>query len=500
MNESAPLTSDSICPRCGLKIGQIGSFTYWIFKDDRCQCPAVQAWASGEAAQSTPPPKHILNNRYELIECVGKGAMGFVYKGIDLTTGDLVALKIMRPELAANQLAVKRLMREVAVVSSLSNSHLGQVHGYGQEKDGVPYLVMEFVEGKNLAEIISDEGKLKVARALDIFVQICSGLMCAHANGIIHRDLKPSNVIIQEKQNGQERAVIVDFGFARLLSDAAETVRLTQQGEAFGSPAYMSPEQCLGEELDVRSDIYSFGCLMYEALTGTPPLIGENVLSTVAKQVRERPVSMRSHNSSIPEAVDDLVMKCLSKEPVLRYQKALDLRVDLEKIKSGDYVNVSSKRPNVVVKSEKSQETKSLRSTEDGYRKFASLAFLVVVTAIVVGAITGGSVWFFMQSAGAPKASISVTAPAADSQQNAVSKETPPSFPAGANGQKSQPKAVLAHPSKLQQRPARVQAEHPRPAAAAAGHRNIAGVKKTQPKMQTNNSGWAQLKELRVHK
>lgn len=518
MSESAQASSDSICPRCGLKIGQVGSFTYWIFKDDRCQCPGVVPGQAGAAAPKPidPPPKHVLNNRYELVECVGKGAMGFVYRGIDLTNGDVVALKIMRPELAQNELAVKRLMREVAVVSSLSNSHLGQVHGYGQEKDGAPYLVMEFVEGQNLAEIIQAEGKLKMARALDIFIQICSGLMCAHTNGIIHRDLKPSNVIIQSKQSGQERAAIVDFGFARLLSDAAETVRLTQQGEAFGSPAYMSPEQCLGEELDVRSDIYSLGCLMYETLTGTPPLVGENVLSTVAKQVRETPMPMRSHNPTLPEAIDDLVMKCLSKEPVLRYQKASDLRIDLEKIKSGDYVNVSAKRPNVAAKSEKSQESKALRSTEDGYRKFASLAGIVLLAAVIVGGITGGVVWFVMQSSGSQKAATVQTAPSVQespSAQSATSRLVAPSKAVTTIEQTKPGETVSSDQSssRVKQsttlkisrtKSSAIGVSHPKPPAHAAtvARHSVAAPKRVVHNEATNSAGWAQLKELRVHK
>lgn len=503
MNESAPSSFDSICPICGLKIGQVGSFTYWIFKDDRCQCPSPAQGSSGQAAQSAaePPGKHVLNNRYELVECVGKGAMGFVYKGIDLTSGELVALKIMRPELAENELAVKRLIREVAVVSSLSNSHLGQVHGYGQEKDGAPYLVMEFVEGRNLSQVIVEEGKLRVERALDLFIQICSGLMCAHTNGIIHRDLKPSNVIIQQKQTGQERAAIVDFGFARLLSDAAETVRLTQQGEAFGSPAYMSPEQCLGEELDVRSDIYSFGCLMYEALTGTPPLVGENVLSTVAKQVRESPVSMRTHNAGIPESIDDLVLKCLSKEPVLRYQKAGDLRVDLEKIKTGEYV--CAKRPNLGVRTEKVQDSKALRSTEDGYRKFASLAGIVLLTAVVVGGITGGVVWFVMQSSGAPKPSITQGAPPG---QTPIAPSAPYSksvAPPATESDEAKGRIGAGQKRDGAQvgiRPAMVHRSRPAGSAPSAVHRAVSGAKKAHRAVETNTDGWAQLKELRVHK
>jgi len=345
------------------------------------------------------PGNQLLNDRYELVECVGRGAMGYVYKGLDVASGNYVALKLMRPELSKNELAVKRLMREVAIVSSLSHSNLGLVHGYGQEKDGLPYLVMDFVEGQNLAEVIKSEGRLKPSRALDLFIQICAGLDCAHLNGVIHRDIKPSNVIVQPKQNGQERAVIVDFGFARILRDATDTLKLTQEGEAFGSPAYMSPEQCMGEALDPRSDIYSVGCSMYEALTGAPPLVGENVLATVAKQVRERPVSMRAHDPSIPEEIDEIVMKCLSKEPVLRYQKASDLRLDLDKVRHGEYVNAPARRAQKHANTEAQVvDSQALRGTENIYKqKVAMLVGMVLLAAVLIGGMTGGIVWLLLQ-------------------------------------------------------------------------------------------------------
>jgi serine/threonine protein kinase len=423
--ESTPeIPADSLCSRCGLSIGQRGSFTYWIFKEHRCQCDPYAVSEPGNVARSKAasesgkvsqvgaapdahiiqsgvagfPEKQILNKRYELLECVGQGGVGFVYKGRDLTNGQLVALKIMRPDLAKNELATKRVMREVEVVSSLSNSNLGQVYGYGQEQNGSPYLVMEFVEGKNLEEILKVEGKLKLARALEIFSQICAGLICAHTNGIIHRDLKPSNVIIQTAQNGQDRATIVDFGFARLLREANDSVRLTQEGEVFGSPAYMSPEQCLGEELGVRSDIYSLGCLMYETLVGIPPLIGENVLATVAKQIRGVAASMTSHDTSIVEDIDAIVLKCLNKEPLLRYQSVSDLRVDLEKIKRGEHVKVPMKRSHNQAKSEKnSEDRRSLRSTESVYGKISSMIGIVLLAALLIGGGSGVAVWLLMQ-------------------------------------------------------------------------------------------------------
>ncbi len=497
MNESAPVSADSICPRCGLKIGQVGSFTYWIFKDDRCQCAGSAGSATGAA--EAPPAKQVLNNRYELIECVGSGAMGYVYKGIDLTNGELVALKIMRPELAQNELAVKRLMREVAVVSSLSNSNLGQVHGYGQEKDGAPYLVMEFVEGQNLSDVIKSEGRLKVARALEIFIQICSGLMCAHTNGIIHRDLKPSNVIIQTKQNGQDRVAIVDFGFARLLRDATDTMRLTQQGEAFGSPAYMSPEQCLGEELDVRSDIYSVGCLMYETLTGNPPLLGDNVLSTVAKQVRETPLSMRVHNPSISQEIDDLVLKCLNKEPVHRYQKAMDLRQDLERIKSGEYVvNAPARRAAKSAKANQpAADNKSLRSTEEGYRKFASLAAMVLIAAILLGGITGGVVWFVMQKTGTEQtARSSGQAPVSVISNEKNEDATVTSKAAAKPATKTPIQEVNATTVARERRPIQSrQAPHGAPV-----HQSATSSRKPPRRAASSSSSWNELIQLREHK
>lgn len=503
MTDIAPNTPENICSKCRLPFGHVGSFTYWIFKEGRCQCDdPAKAFLDGNSRPSgldgnpksgdiNNASKKTLNNRYELIECVGRGAMGYVYKGMDQETGKVVALKLMRPELSRNELAVKRLMREVAVVSSLKNSHLGEVHGYGQEKDGLPYLVMEFVEGENLASVLSREKKLKQNRALNIFIQLCSGLMCAHLNGIIHRDIKPSNVIIQTRNDGHERATIVDFGFAGLLHEGTNSVRLTQDGEAFGSPAYMSPEQCLGEDLDVRSDIYSLGCLMYEVLTGVSPLVGENVLSTVAKQVRETPQSMRSHDSTIPPEMDELVLKCLQKEPLLRYQSASDLRIDLERIKNGEYVNAQRKgyKP---VRSDKAGESKTLRGAEDGFSKTASLISIVLLAAVALGGLTGGAVWMFMQSQVKPDQPVLKSSPVQPVANKDVSlkKKLPEAIPAHANSltqddlaksSSSSNKNIVRHSN----RPHRMK-------GTTRAHSLLNAV--------SPSSSWSTLKELRVHK
>ena len=288
-------------------------------------------------------------------------------------------------------------------------------------------------------------------------------------------------------------------------------MRFTQEGEAFGSPAYMSPEQCLGEELDVRSDIYSFGCLMYEALTGAPPLVGDNVLATVAKQVRETPVSMRAHDSTISDDIDEVVLKCLSKEPLLRYQKASDLRVDLEKIKEGGYINSSGKRARKPLKTEKqSGESQSLRNTEDSYRKVASLVAVVLLVAVLVGGITGGVVWLIMQKQAGTERTVQVpTNPAANARAKPQSNtaEKPPSSeerpPAKSPVSTPAMQQVKAAPSKVSvQKPTAgtVTLQKPAPQADAAKRHTAASARQSPHAQRSNSDSWDQLKILRVHK
>lgn len=482
---SAPtgVSTSSVCPRCGLKQGGTGSLTFWVFRDNRCRCDLTTE--APEPVNSLVEPslgKQILNSdRFELNECVGQGAMGSVYKGRDLTTGKAVALKVMHRDLSRNEHAVRRVRREVDVVSGFHHSNLGEVYGYGQDRDGAPYLVMEFVDGKNLDQMLKSAGKLNLRRSVDIFMQICAGLICAHTNGVIHRDLKPSNIIIEQDASGHDRVKIVDFGFAKLLREPDE-LRVTQEGEAFGSPAYMSPEQCLGEELDSRSDIYSFGCLMYETLTGIPPLVGENVLSTVAKQVRETPLSMRTHDASIPESIDVIVSKCLAKEPVLRYQSVHDLRADLEKVKRGEQVIKTSAGKART----QSGDRGALRSTEQSYRNTMSLIGVVVVVACLVGGGSGIAVWMIMQ-----KQSSTTQAPAPN--------PAPPKETSNSNA-----KADTAKNAKTVTE--NINAKVPHSAAPTVvpemrtAPRHATTAKHSKPRAAGPATGWDQLKKIRMYK
>lgn len=328
------------CSRCGLQIARPGSMTLWIFQEYCCSCaaPVPETQRIPAAKTDTPakdPAKKILSDRYQLSEIVGRGGASVVYQAKDLETGQSVAIKLLRQDIAENEMAILRFQKEVRAAAELMHPNLGRIHGYGQDADGQPYIVMDLVEGENLAVLLKGESTLGVEKALNIFIQICEGLMYAHEKMVVHRDLTPSNIIVSHNEKGEVLPKIVDFGFAKIIGAEENALRLTQTGEVFGSPLYMSPEHCLGQELDVRSDIYSLGSLMYEALSGKPPLAGDNVLATVAKQVRENPVSMRDINASIPESIDCVVLKCLEKDPADRYQSVCDLMSDLQRVKSG---------------------------------------------------------------------------------------------------------------------------------------------------------------------
>ncbi len=348
-NLSDDSRQQDVCSICGLQLGR-GSMTAWVLQQERCRCNTPNS-AAIELTSAQSPDSHksmeafpattgnggqILNERYELLERLGHGGVGVVYKAKDLVTNQLVAVKLMRKELAEYEPALLRFKREVETTCELNHPNLGKIHGYGCDRAGQPYLVMELVSGENLADVLSKNGnRLEQKRALNLFIQICEGLAVAHGRSIIHRDLKPRNIIVYMDRHGHESAKIVDFGFARVDRDGSDSLSMTQSGEVFGSPLYMSPEHCLGQKLDVRSDIYSLGCLMYETLAGCPPLAGDNILATVAKQVKEEPQLLQKFDKSISKSLEGIVLKCLAKEPLMRYQSVCHLLDDLNKVKHG---------------------------------------------------------------------------------------------------------------------------------------------------------------------
>jgi eukaryotic-like serine/threonine-protein kinase len=271
--------------------------------------------------------------KYEFLSVLGSGGMGVVYKARQVLLNKLVAIKMIRTSGFSEQ-ALKRFEREAKAASTLLHPNLITIRDYGVGDEGQPYMVFDFIDGTTLAQIIKTKGQLELDRALDIFIQVAKGLSYAHQHGVLHRDIKPDNIIIAE---GQKEVKIVDFGIAKVLDDNKCEQTLTQTGEIFGTPLYMSPEQGVGKKLDARSDLYSMGCVMFEALTAVPPFVGESVITTMIKHHTETPTSLKeaSLGREFPQALEHVVATLLAKNPEERYQSAQELIDDLIKIRSG---------------------------------------------------------------------------------------------------------------------------------------------------------------------
>ncbi|OGD18710.1 MAG: hypothetical protein A2W03_08975, partial [Candidatus Aminicenantes bacterium RBG_16_63_16] len=264
--------------------------------------------------------------RYQVIEELGHGGMGRVYKVLDLETGEKIALKLVNPELSADAKTVERFRGELTTARKIVHKNVGRVFDLGKHKTGY-FITMEYIPGQDLKGLIRQTGQLTVGKALSIGKQVCEGLAEAHSLGIVHRDLKPGNVMID--QDGQAR--IMDFGIARSV-----TVKgITGAGVMIGTPEYMSPEQVEGQEVDLRADLYSLGVILYEMLTARVPFDGETALNVAYKHKHDAPEDPRKFNDRIPQDLSRAILKCLEKEKEKRPQSADELRAQLESIERG---------------------------------------------------------------------------------------------------------------------------------------------------------------------
>lgn len=279
-------------------------------------------------------PGSVVLDRYKVVELVGVGGVGSVFRVTHVHLGTVYALKCLNKEQPKDN-TWRRFQNEAKAAHILDHPSLIKVHDFGLMPGRRPYFVMDFVEGKTLSEEIQRLGRLPVKRCIRIFIQVAFAIAYAHENGVIHRDLKSSNIMVvkSEKDGSQEELVkIVDFGIAKLTgADEFNQQTLTKTGEIFGSPLFMSPEQCMGLAVDMRSDLYSLGCMFYEALTGAPPFIGESALATMMKHQSEPPLSLKEASMGIdfPVELERIVAKLLEKDPNKRYQNASLLAQDL---------------------------------------------------------------------------------------------------------------------------------------------------------------------------
>jgi serine/threonine-protein kinase len=273
-------------------------------------------------------PATVLGGRYELGAPLGQGGMAEVFRGRDTRLGRDVAVKILRPELAGDPTFLARFRREAQASASLNHPNIVSVYDTG-DGSGTPFIVMEYVEGRTLRDVLRTQGRMLPQRALEIVADVCAALEHAHEQGIVHRDIKPGNVML----NSQGTVKVMDFGIARAISGSSNT--MTQTAAVIGTAQYLSPEQARGEHVDARSDVYSTGCLLYELLTHQPPFTGDSPVAVAYQHVLEDPTLPSTLNPDVEPAVESIVMKAMAKNPGNRYQTAAEMRDDLLRAAAG---------------------------------------------------------------------------------------------------------------------------------------------------------------------
>ncbi|TQS41433.1 Stk1 family PASTA domain-containing Ser/Thr kinase [Cryptosporangium phraense] len=276
----------------------------------------------------------LLGGRYEVGTVLGYGGMAEVHLGRDHRLGRDVAIKVLRSDLARDPGFQARFRREAQNAAALNHPAIVSVYDTGEDmnsRDGVPvpFIVMEYVEGQTLKEVLQAEGRIMPQRALEIVADVCAALDFSHRHGIIHRDIKPGNVMLTP----QGAVKVMDFGIARAITSASS--QMTATSAVIGTAQYLSPEQARGETVDARSDVYSTGCLLYELLVGEPPFTGDNPVSVAYQHVREDPIPPSHRNPEVSATIDAIVLKAMAKNPAARYQSAGEMRADLLRAAAG---------------------------------------------------------------------------------------------------------------------------------------------------------------------
>lgn len=333
----------------------------------------------------------VISGRYVVQAIVGTGGMAVVYRAFDQKKNRIVAIKVLRPEYESDEEFVRRFSREAEAASKVSHENIVNMLDVGIDGD-MRYIVMEYVDGQTLKEMIRQRGTIHPDTAIRMTIRILAAVDHAHRNGIVHRDIKPQNILV----DNQGRVKVADFGIARLK--ASQTTALDEgstTGSALGSVHYFSPEQARGEVADEKSDLYSVGVVMYEMLTGQVPFDGETSVSVALKHVNELPRSMRDHQEGISKALDEVVMRALCKDPSKRYQTAAEMAADLRKAISrpeGGFVTYP--RDADTLKQEK-EERRRQREKERRKLRRTMLFCLVVGLALIAAA----GAWYFANTA-----------------------------------------------------------------------------------------------------
>ena len=321
----------------------------------------------------------VLGGRYEVEEELGRGGMAKVYRGTDTVLGRPVAVKILAPQFTDDPSFVNRFRREAQAAARLNHPNLVSVYDTGSD-DGVHFIVMEYVEGRTLADYLAGGGRIMPQRAIEIAEAVSQALTAAHAQGVIHRDIKPGNIMITPSGDVK----VADFGIARVIA-GAETI--AQTAAVLGTAAYLSPEQAQGQPVDQRSDLYSLGCVLYEMVAGRPPFTGDSPVAVASKQVLEQPVPPSKLNPDVSPQLDAVIMRTLAKNPANRYGSAEEFRQDLERARRGESVEATPLLPESaatqVLSRPRGRDTMVLPLQEpDQNRTWVWLVVLLVLAAL----------------------------------------------------------------------------------------------------------------------
>jgi hypothetical protein len=312
---SSPAVGPKVCPQCGD-----------VFGADLRFCPR-----DGSTLRAAAPSEDLIGqvvaDRYHVLSKLGEGGMGRVYLAEHIRMGRRCALKVMNPALLHDPDSVSRFNREAANASRITHPNVAAIYDFGETPEGIVYLAMEFVEGASLAAVLEREGGLTERRTIALACQIADALAAAHDLDIVHRDLKPDNIMVTRSRGDQELVKVVDFGIAKATRGGRQTV--TRTGYVLGTPAYMSPEQILGETLDGRSDIYSLGCILYEMVTGERAFADPSGEVSIRQRLTEAPPRPRARNRQLSRQLDDIVATAMARSPDRRYRSAGELRAAL---------------------------------------------------------------------------------------------------------------------------------------------------------------------------
>lgn len=309
------------CPACGAAMPSTEPLASDSSGAGADNLPRDTGPGSGQDKNADDLTGHTLDNKYRIVEKIGSGGMGSIYKATRLHIGDSVAVKVLHPESVGDKQAIERFRREARAAARLKHVNAVGIYDFAVSGNNLVYIVMELVEGKSLARIIKEQGPLPPSFAAEIISRVCSALDEAHRQNIVHRDLKPDNILVNAT-NDNLTVKVLDFGIAKFCDLSAEASTLTQKGMLVGTPQYMSPEQCMGEEIDGRADIYSLGVVLYEMLTGMVPFNSPTPTAVIVQHVTQPPLPLRQINSDIPAGVEQAVMHALQKRKEDRPQMA----------------------------------------------------------------------------------------------------------------------------------------------------------------------------------